>query len=72
MKGAVRTLLECVGEDPERPGLLDTPGRVAKALEYMTHGYSKVSARETERGRESDREKRDRERETETDRQTDR
>lgn len=42
MKGAVRTLLECVGEDPERPGLLDTPGRVAKSLEYMTYGYSKV------------------------------
>ena len=42
MKGAVRTILECIGEDPERPGLLDTPGRVTKALEYMTSGYSKV------------------------------
>lgn len=41
MKGAVRTILECIGEDPERPGLLDTPGRVTKALEYMTSGYSK-------------------------------
>ncbi len=39
MKGAVRTLLECVGEDPDRQGLLDTPERYAKALLFFTKGY---------------------------------
>eukprot|EP00045_Choanoeca_perplexa_P013365 m.151371 g.151371 ORF g.151371 m.151371 type:complete len:203 (+) comp16337_c0_seq4:1196-1804(+) len=40
MQDAVRTLLSCLGEDPARPGLIDTPKRVAKALEFMTHGYT--------------------------------
>ena len=39
MKGAVRTLLECVGEDPDRSGLLDTPKRYAEALLFLTQGY---------------------------------
>ena len=42
MQDAVRTLLTCLGEDPTRPGLVDTPKRVAKALEFMTHGYTTV------------------------------
>jgi GTP cyclohydrolase I len=36
---AVRTLLECIGEDPQRDGLLKTPERYAKALLWMTKGY---------------------------------
>ncbi|KAK4119868.1 GTP cyclohydrolase I [Parathielavia appendiculata] len=39
MHNAVRTILECVGEDPTRPGLLDTPKRYAKALMFFTKGY---------------------------------
>lgn len=39
MRGAVRTLLECVGEDADRKGLLDTPSRYAKMLLRMTNGY---------------------------------
>jgi len=36
---AVKTVLECLGEDPEREGLLKTPDRYAKALLWMTRGY---------------------------------
>ncbi|KAM7198942.1 GTP cyclohydrolase 1 [Rhypophila sp. PSN 637] len=39
MKGAVRTLLECVGEDPDREGILATPHRYANALLFFTKGY---------------------------------
>ncbi len=34
----VRQLLVELGEDPEREGLLKTPGRVAAALEFLTSG----------------------------------
>lgn len=36
---AVRTLLAMIGEDPTRPGLLDTPDRVVRAFVEMTEGY---------------------------------
>ncbi|KAF1830163.1 GTP cyclohydrolase I [Decorospora gaudefroyi] len=39
LSGAVRTMLECLGEDPAREGLLDTPERYAKALLFFTKGY---------------------------------
>ncbi|KAF7560287.1 hypothetical protein G7046_g3873 [Stylonectria norvegica] len=39
MEGAVRTLLECMGEDVGREGLLNTPSRHAKALLFLTKGY---------------------------------
>lgn len=39
LAGAVRTILECVGEDPEREGLRGTPERYAKAMLFFTKGY---------------------------------
>jgi GTP cyclohydrolase I len=34
-----RRLLTSLGEDPERPGLHETPARVAKAWKHWTSGY---------------------------------
>jgi len=35
----IRELLEELGEDPKREGLLSTPKRVSEALRYFTQGY---------------------------------
>ncbi len=40
MVQAVRTLLVGLGEDPDREGLIDTPKRVVKALQFLTKGYN--------------------------------
>jgi len=36
---AVRTLIRWAGDDPDREGLLDTPGRVVRAYEEFFAGY---------------------------------
>ncbi|CAO0792555.1 unnamed protein product [Mucor circinelloides] len=38
---AVKTILTCIGEDPEREGLVKTPDRYAKALMFFTQGYER-------------------------------
>src|SRR5262245_32865840 len=37
--GLARELLREMGEDPQREGLVNTPKRIAAALEYLTSGY---------------------------------
>jgi GTP cyclohydrolase I len=40
MEELVRQMLKELGEDPEREGLISTPSRVAKSLQFLTHGYN--------------------------------
>lgn len=39
LEGHVHAILEMLGEDPRREGLVRTPERVAKAYRWMTRGY---------------------------------
>ena len=39
LKGHIREILKLLGEDVEREGLLKSPERVAKAMQFLTQGY---------------------------------
>ena len=45
IQDAVKTILEAVGEDPNRPGLHDTPARVARMYAEMFSGLHQDPAR---------------------------
>src|SRR6188768_1831378 len=40
MQDLIRQLIEQLGEDPNREGLVKTPQRVEKALRFLTSGYA--------------------------------
>lgn len=42
--GHYREILRLLGENPDREGLLKTPERVAKALQFLTQGYNQDGA----------------------------
>lgn len=39
LKGHYEEVIKGIGEDPNREGLLKTPERVAKAMQFLTKGY---------------------------------
>jgi GTP cyclohydrolase I len=43
-QSAVRDMLELVGEDPARDGLVKTPERVERAMRWLTRGYAMDAA----------------------------
>lgn len=42
-----KAIIESVGENPNREGLVDTPMRAAKAMQYLTRGYQQTLAEVT-------------------------
>ena len=44
LKDNYRSIIKEIGEDPEREGLLKTPARVAKAMQFITQGYNMNAA----------------------------
>jgi len=39
LKESYKGIITAIGEDPEREGLIKTPERMAKAMQYLTQGY---------------------------------
>jgi len=39
LAGHYKNILKLIGEDPSREGLKQTPERVAKSIQFLTHGY---------------------------------
>ncbi|MGB4205451.1 MAG: GTP cyclohydrolase I FolE [Bacteroidales bacterium] len=39
LAGHYHEIIKLIGENPEREGLMKTPERVAKAMQFLTHGY---------------------------------
>lgn len=44
-EGIIRALIRMIGEDPDRPGLRETPARVVKAWKFWTQGYTEDPAK---------------------------
>lgn len=42
IKTAYESILQEIGEDLQRDGLIDTPERASKAMEFLTHGYNQT------------------------------
>jgi GTP cyclohydrolase I len=42
IKSAYSSILESIGEDVNRDGLVDTPARAAKAMQFLTQGYKQT------------------------------
>ncbi len=41
MQDSIKKIIECIGEDPHREGLKNTPKRWVEAMKYLTSGYDK-------------------------------
>ncbi len=44
VEAAFRTIIQWAGDDPNRPGLIETPARVARAFQEFFSGYSQDPA----------------------------
>ena len=44
VEAAFRTIIEWAGDDPARPGLIETPARVARSFEEFFAGYGQDPA----------------------------
>ncbi len=40
MEQSFLDIIEAIGEDPQRPGLVDTPKRAANAMQFLMQGYN--------------------------------